>query len=1101
MAAEPVRSADSQILPPTLGLEPSTQPGPELPLRSFGDYELLEEIARGGMGVVYKARQISLQRIVALKMIVTGQLASGGDVLRFRTEAEAAASLDHPHIVPIYEVGEYRAEGSATPVPYFSMKLIEGGSLAEHLPKLASDLRPAVQVLATVARAVHFAHQRGILHRDLKPPNILLDAQGQPHITDFGVAKRVAGGSDLTRSGAIVGTPSYMAPEQARAEKRLSTAADVYSLGAILYEILALRPPFRADTPLDTLLRVLDSEPDPPSRHRPRVDRDLETICLKCLDKDPARRYGSAEALAEDLERWLAGEPILARPSTAWERLRKWARRKPAAAALVGVIVVAAAVVLAAMVMSYIVVHDALDLAHAEKAHTLEEKAHTQEALDRERLANYYKDIHAAQQAWTGNNVAQAEQILDACPDPLRGWEWHYLKRLCRAHAVSLDVTAFPVQSPGRWLVVRQGPGVAVLDAETGKELHAVRELEGDLGLVALSTDGLRLAVVTRPKARRTLSRVQVWDLPQSRVIHTAVYPALLVDRLAFSPDGQRLTMAAHDPQGRFPSALTVRNVSSGKAAFTVEHRRSFHQVAWSPDGHRIAGVHARGLIVLDASTGRELFSFATERVPGAIAFSPDGSWLAVTQSSDTELGLFANPQPANLVVVDAATGAKRNWVNTAVTRINDLAFHPHNQWLALAGDDGLVRLVDSVTGRELNHFRGHLGPAASVAFSPDGQRLLSTSAEGQFKAWAVAANQEYRPFFAHYDLMTFTPDSKTLALGQVPTRGLGDLGGLNLAALTNLATVANEVSFFDVATGQPDDRQRRPTLQALDWVAYTPDDRYRAWVLREKGVLLDLAAKPTQKLVHVWDRQAARRVAELHLPLHWDPATGDLFLSPDGRFLVASGGKSPGPVTVIDVTSGQIRYQLRDIPGSPAFSPDGRWIATAKNVEADAAANGLPDVVQLRDAATGEVIRNLPGNIRPAQVTFSPDGRWVAAVADVRGRPLRERLHQGRVLIWDAVTGEPVQTLAGGCDSLAFAPKGNRLATGGPEGGTVQIWDPATGQLVLVLRGFGTGPTIHVAFSPDGSYLAAMGEDRLLHRVTLWDATPLAQLTSRGPP
>jgi serine/threonine-protein kinase len=308
----------------TLSPRPSSAGPADHP--SVPGYEILGELGRGGMGVVYKARQLGLNRLVALKMIRDGQLASAADRQRFHAEAEAVACLDHPSIVPIYEVGERQGQ------PYFSMKLVEGGSLAEQLPRLARDPRSAVALLARVARAVHHAHQLGFLHRDLKPGNVLLDADGQPHVTDFGLARRVEGGSGLTQTGAIVGTPSYMAPEQAAGTKGLTTAADVYSLGAILYEILTGRPPFQAESALDTLLKVLDREPEPPRAVNPAADRDLELICLKCLARDPHQRYGSAEALAADLEHWLAGEPLSVRPPALGSLARLWLRQNFGAA-------------------------------------------------------------------------------------------------------------------------------------------------------------------------------------------------------------------------------------------------------------------------------------------------------------------------------------------------------------------------------------------------------------------------------------------------------------------------------------------------------------------------------------------------------------------------------------------------------------------------------------------------------------------------------------------------------------------------------------------------------------------------------------------------
>ena len=293
-------------------------------LADFGDYELLEVIGRGGQGVVYRARQKSLNRIVALKVIGLGHWASDAHLKRFRREAEAAASLDHPGIVPIYEVGE--RDGSC----YFSMKLIEGGQLDAVVKREPIPMRQAVELISKVARTVHYAHEHGILHRDIKPGNILLDQKSEPHLTDFGLARLIETESTVTRTMEVLGTPSYMAPEQAVGNNDgVSSVTDVYGLGAVLYQLLTGHPPFAGGTTYETIKLLLDTEPRQPRLWNAKIDRDLSTICLKCLEKDPKRRYSSALALAEDLERWLKHEPILARRIGIITRGGKWMRRNP----------------------------------------------------------------------------------------------------------------------------------------------------------------------------------------------------------------------------------------------------------------------------------------------------------------------------------------------------------------------------------------------------------------------------------------------------------------------------------------------------------------------------------------------------------------------------------------------------------------------------------------------------------------------------------------------------------------------------------------------------------------------------------------------------
>jgi len=301
--------------------------------RVFGNYDVLEQIGQGGMGVVYLARQRGLGRVVALKLMLAGSRATEAEVKRFHTEAKAAATLKHPNVVAIHEVGEHHGQ------QYFSMDYIEGRSLAEVIRRTPLPAARAARYVKIIAEAIHYAHQQGILHRDLKPHNVLIDAQDEPRITDFGLARQINVESELTISGAVLGTPSYMPPEQAAGKRReIGRASDVYSLGAILYDLLTGHPPFRADTPLDTLRQVIDTEPAPPRLVNRKVPRDLETICLKCLAKTPAQRYASAQELADDLGHFLRQEPIHARPVSSVGRVWRWSRRQPALAGLVGAV-------------------------------------------------------------------------------------------------------------------------------------------------------------------------------------------------------------------------------------------------------------------------------------------------------------------------------------------------------------------------------------------------------------------------------------------------------------------------------------------------------------------------------------------------------------------------------------------------------------------------------------------------------------------------------------------------------------------------------------------------------------------------------------------
>jgi hypothetical protein len=549
------------------------------PATRFGDYELLELLARGGMGVVYKACQVSLNRPVALKMIQAGVLASTAEVKRFHTEAEAIAHLQHPNIVAVHEIGEHDGQH------YFTMDYVVGRTLAEVVRDGPLPAVRAATYVKTIAAAVHYAHQHGIIHRDLKPANVIIDEHDQPRITDFGLAKRLTDSQlstlnpQLTLSGQVLGSPNYLPPEQAEPKRgAIGPPSDVYALGAILYHLVTGRPPFQAESLTGLLRQVVEAEPVAPGLLNPSIPRDLETICLKCLEKEPERRYAPAQALADDLDRFLNHEPVLARPIGASGKAWRWCRRQPVRAALIAALVVVFVAGSAGVLWEW----------RQAQCNASAEARQRQAAENREYAAN----IALAQsliQDWQFDLARDA--LLARTPESYHGWEWGWLLRSCNQDLMTLsDNPILGVKvgfeaafSPDSRFLVTSGPDrvIWIWDLATGEPIRPLRGHTGLAGITPFSPDGRRLCTFSWKGADTTL---RVWDTETGQLAFAPlVHPNNVFDA-AFSGDGRRLVTACADGKVRVYDAATGTDTG-----LVNDYGDAVNCVEFSPDGRRIA--------------------------------------------------------------------------------------------------------------------------------------------------------------------------------------------------------------------------------------------------------------------------------------------------------------------------------------------------------------------------------------------------------------------------------------------------------------------------------------------------------------------------------
>lgn len=704
------------------------------PGQRFSDYELIEEIARGGMGIVFKARQLRLNRIVALKLILSGQFANRQEVLRFRGEAEAAANLRHPNIVTIYETGEYESQH------YFSMEYVPGRDLAALVRDGCLSAERAARYVEKIAHAIHYAHQQGTLHRDLKPSNVLIDSNDQPRITDFGLAKRLRDDFGLTVTGQMLGSPSFMPPEQmAGNRKPVGPPSDVYGIGAILYHLLSGRAPFQAESIVDVLRQVQEQDPVSPRRLNPSVPRDLETICMKCLAKEPARRYATAAELADELGRFLRNEPIQARPAGTSERLWRWCCRKPAATtALALLVVVAIGSPLAAW-----------------RLNRARQFAESNRQLAEARL--YGADLTLVAQALDAGNPTRARELLEVhrpqrgLPD-FRGFEWRYFWEQCHAdQELTLrghggEVSGLSFSPDGRLLASCGADSTLKLwNLETKQEITTLRGHKTWVNNAVFSPDGRVIASASDD------ATVKLWSVADHFSIATLSGHSGKVLDLRFSRDGATLASCGED------GTVRLWEVSTHKSSGVLQHHGMILSCDFSPDGALLATGGSDQCVTLWDVRSRQVIGTlpSQDHEVQRMAFSPTGRFLATASEGES------------IVVWEVSTLREAARLKSDGARFTYVAFSPDGAALAASSRNGRIKVWDIASLRETATFFGHAGGVWLVEFAPDGRSVATGGMDGTVKIWELGNRKKPNGLEQRTNLVwqaLFAPSGRKLA-------------------------------------------------------------------------------------------------------------------------------------------------------------------------------------------------------------------------------------------------------------------------------------------------------------------------------------------------
>jgi len=1015
-----------------------------------GPYKLIELLGTGGMGSVYKAWHVRLDRLVALKMLHVDRLNDPQAKIRFSMEAESVARLQHPNIIRLYDVGRYKDQ------PYFAMELVKGGSLSQAIANGLFGARRAAEIVRTLADAMHYAHERGVVHRDLKPENILLaetnsdqaESEAVLKIADFGIAKRLHSDFDLTQTGMMAGTPNYMAPEQIQGQSsQVGPRTDVYALGVILHELLTGNTPYSASTPLEVMNLILESAPPVPSIEGAALPPDLVSICLQCLHKESARRYASAQALADDLGRFLAGRTVAARRVGLVERSWKWSRRRPALTALLSVVALLAVVGFPAVSWLWFNTMHARDLA--------------QQSDLGQRWSSYRINLLAAGSFLQLHNNTAARRALESAPEEHRNWEWRYYQQTLEGSGRKLTglggtVLAMAFRDDGKRLMTVSKEKLQLWEPQMGKlivETTSQFQQEIKQDSIAFSPDG-RFCVSPGPN-----DTVSIRDSESGKIVKVLQSRDGQVTACQYSSDGSLLLTF-----GKGTQCCSLWDTQTNTQLRRIEVDSPIECAAFSRGAEFLALTLESGAAgTWDVQSGRVLAQWdALQAASTAVLFSPNDTLLATSSEyPESMVRLWSVPDGKLVASMDSHTNG-----------VYAIDFSPDGALLASASYDQTVRLWDGKNGQPLRHLP-HGGSVFDIQFSPDGTLLASAAQDRAVRLWDTA----------EWELISLLQGFR----GTVTNLEFNHTGS-TLAS----ASLDNSISLWDIEVYGRADYLRGHEDIVYD-VAFSPngeklasaawDGTFRIWDVSSgqeifslpattqvaSGVTFDptgekLAAVDRETLT-IWNTSSGISLLKVDLPKGYHPDRRVTFSS-NGR-LVATGTLN-GEVLLFDPTSGKLlatfnahESACRDV----AFSPDSRHLISA----------GHDFLCHAWDIQTSSRVATLRGHKSyVTSVDYNQSGTLIATCSS-----------DGTVRIWNGKKFTLRSVLDHGVYvyDASFSPDNSRLAVACDDN-FIRLWDVESGDMVAQLHGHKA--YVHaVAFSPDGTRLVSASGDKTLR---LWD-------------